>query len=275
MISIPSFYPEEKLSLGYGCLLFLLLIPSFRSHFVGFYLGVSIIVLVLLILLTAKRTGLWRSLRHLSLYLFLFLIYESIGQIVVALQRPVFDSQLLEIDRVLFGESPAMFFSINPWLSEIMSAGYLSYHLYIHGTILYFLLRPTENSYLFFRYLYCGFAIGLIGYLLIPAKGPFAAYQHLFDEPVSGFFITQFNSFMVSLGSPSYDVFPSLHVLMILIMLDFDWKNRRRIFWAMLPICMVLFTSTLYLRYHYAVDLIAGFLVFLGLRWWFWRFLKK
>jgi hypothetical protein len=35
----------------------------------------------------------------------------------------------------------------------------------------------------------------------------------------------------------------------------------------MLPVCLGLFVSTVYLRYHYVVDLFAGFGVFLVLRW--------
>ena len=40
----------------------------------------------------------------------------------------------------------------------------------------------------------------------------------------------------------------------------------------MLPVAVGLMASTVYLRYHYAIDLLAGFVWFLAARlWWSWR----
>ena len=44
-------------------------------------------------------------------------------------------------------------------------------------------------------------------------------------------------------------------------MLVHDRKYRPRLFRIMLPIAVVLILSTLYLRYHYAIDLLTALLV--------------
>jgi membrane-associated phospholipid phosphatase len=47
----------------------------------------------------------------------------------------------------------------------------------------------------------------------------------------------------------------------------FDWQNGRRRFWIYLLPCLVLWWSTMFLRFHYFVDLIAGAIVAL-VGWW-------
>ena len=43
------------------------------------------------------------------------------------------------------------------------------------------------------------------------------------------------------------------------VVLVFAWRFRRAVFWAYLPMAIGLFISTMYLRMHYAVDVVAGF----------------
>ena len=63
------------------------------------------------------------------------------------------------------------------------------------------------------------------------------------------------------------DVFPSVHVAVSAYLLLFDWRHRRRRFrWFLLP-CLILWFSTLYLRFHYFVDELAGVVAALA-GWW-------
>jgi len=71
----------------------------------------------------------------------------------------------------------------------------------------------------------------------------------------------------VDRGSNAVDVFPSVHVAASLYLLLFDWQHYRQRFWWVLVPCAVLWMSTVYLRFHYFVDLLAGVAVAL-LGWW-------
>jgi len=66
------------------------------------------------------------------------------------------------------------------------------------------------------------------------------------------------------------DVFPSVHVAASLYLLLFDWQHCRRRFWWVLGPCLVLWWATVYLRFHYFVDLLAGVAVAL-IGWWMAR----
>jgi membrane-associated phospholipid phosphatase len=55
------------------------------------------------------------------------------------------------------------------------------------------------------------------------------------------------------------DVFPSLHCAASAFVLAFDRRQSRGRFWVFLVPVVGLWFSTLYLRFHYLVDLVAGF----------------
>jgi membrane-associated phospholipid phosphatase len=164
------------------------------------------------------------------------------------------------------------------WKTEILSGAYTSYLIYLHWALIGWLIGPLEDARRFWTFLFVTYSVGFLGYLLVPAIGPGKAFPEIFVEPVVGSgqgLLSQFNSF-VAQGSSVYDVFPSLHVLITLVLLDFDRRCRPWRFYLMIPVCGLIFFSTIYLRYHYFVDLMSGALLFQGLRlgfdrWLFWE----
>jgi membrane-associated phospholipid phosphatase len=198
-------------------------------------------------------------LRLASAYVYTLWFYEAVAWITPALGRPTWDASLLAVDRALFGESPAIAMQAwhAPWLTDVMSLCYLGYHAYLHGALLW-ALRRREDAERLYVPLFTAFALGLAGYLLVPATGPAIAYTTAFAQPIAGGWATALSDAVISRGTSLYDVFPSLHVLITLVLLAHDRRHLRRRFWTMLPVCLGLFVSTLYLRYHYAVDVLAG-----------------
>jgi hypothetical protein len=174
----------------------------------------------------------------------------------------------LAIDEAMFGHTPAIFLegAATAWLTNVMSLCYMTYHLYLVMAVVQAALVSNTASQRLRVYLFTGFAIGFAGYLLVPAVGPARAYPELFRGPLPGGTTARLIGDVVTAGSSGYDVFPSLHVLITCILLDHDWRHVRRRFWMMAGPSFGLLISTVYLRYHYAVDLLAGFLLFLALR---------
>lgn len=201
------------------------------------------------------------------LYCWTLAFYTAVEWIVPALGRTALDPQLLAIDRSLFGETPAARFSPTPGLTDLLSGCYLSYHLYLHGALLWAIWR-IETAERLVRPLFLAFAVGMAGYLIVPATGPAIAFPGLFPTPIEGGWMTAVNATFIARGTSLYDVFPSLHVLMTLTLLHHDWRHIRRRFWVALLPAIGLTVSTLYLRYHYAVDLLAGVAVWAGVVLW-------
>ena len=179
-------------------------------------------------------------------------------------QIPRHSAQLLAADRLLFGETPSIAMSAFPqaWVGELLSGAYLSYQLYLLWALMDAGRRPESWRASLNRGIFMAFAVGFAGYFLAPAASPYQAFPELYGQPVSGAWITRTNESLNAHLAAHYDAFPSLHVLITLTLLAFDWRHDRQRFWFMIVPSFLMGVATLALRLHYGVDLLAGVLLF-------------
>src|SRR5262249_30071594 len=55
-----------------------------------------------------------------------------------------------------------------------------------------------------------------------------------------------------------FDVFPSGHTMIAVTVLLVAWRRARDAFWYFMPVAVCLIASTVYCRYHYVIDVLAG-----------------
>ncbi|TWU11139.1 phosphatase PAP2 family protein [Allorhodopirellula heiligendammensis] len=204
-----------------------------------------------------------QKLRYLIGYVFVLWFYLSVGSFVVAMRLPTRDAELLAIDEAMFGVTPAVRMQLlqSFYLTELMSGFYFSYLVYLHAALLCVVFQSVGQAQRFANWIFSVFAIGLAGYLLVPAQGPQLAFPELFETPLVGGPVTALNRWVVQRGSTVYDAFPSLHALISWALLVFDFRGcRRRFVWMVVP-SLGIVVSTVYLRYHYMVDLLASVVV--------------
>jgi membrane-associated phospholipid phosphatase len=63
------------------------------------------------------------------------------------------------------------------------------------------------------------------------------------------------------------DVFPSMHVAISFVVWLYAYRSSKKLFWILSPLILSLWFSTVYLRYHYLVDVLAG-LVLAPISYW-------
>jgi hypothetical protein len=208
------------------------------------------------------------KIRFLISYAFVLWYYCAIARITPALGTKLRDRNLLAIDEAICGQTPAVLSQqvAASWVTNLLSLCYLSYHLYLILVVIWATRVSNLDTDRLGAHLFLGFAVGFVGYLVIPALGPGLAYPELFSKPLVGGPMSRLIASVVDKGSSRYDVFPSLHIMITCIMLDHDWRQVRQRFWVMVGPSMGLLVSTVYLRYHYGVDVLAGFLLFLAVR---------
>jgi membrane-associated phospholipid phosphatase len=193
--------------------------------------------------------------------------FYTMGTAVPLLGSHKFDTLLLSWDRALVGETPAVAWEkyLTPWLEDISMAGYIFFFIYLVAGPGYYCIRNVPLFRKCIVGLFVMYGIGFLGYTILPAGGPHRWMT--FETPLRGPWILDWTLKSVNDGSNRVDVFPSIHFAATFYLLIFDWQNhRRRFWWALLP-CAILWFSTLYLRFHYFVDLVAGFMVTL-IAWW-------
>ena len=259
------FYEATFAALGAGALGALLLSHGRHSALTAEVGAGSLLYFCALGALSRRDGFASERMRLLANYLFICWFYGTTSRVTQALGTPTFDGNLLSCDEWLFGKTPAVSLErlARPWLTDILSICYLSYLIYLQIVVIWAFGQPERVIRNLGASVFAGFAAGFLTYLLLPALGPGAAFPALFSTTIHGGVLTWVNDSIVTRGAAIYGTFPSLHLLMTLLLLDNDWRDCRMRFWIMLGPAAGLTVSTMYLRYHYATDLLAGAVYFL------------
>jgi membrane-associated phospholipid phosphatase len=133
--------------------------------------------------------------------------------------------------------------------------------------------RPEPVEQVVFIVVYA-FLLSYIGYILVPAIGPrFTLHNFLnLSNELPGVFLTEPLRTLLNRGEGvvpgmsianiishvNRDAFPSGHTDITLLTIVLAFQFRARVRWAIAIIGISLIFSTVYLRYHYVVDLLAA-----------------
>ncbi|MBR4389585.1 MAG: phosphatase PAP2 family protein [Prevotella sp.] len=199
---------------------------------------------------------------------------------------PNLDHLFADAEQWLFGCQPALLFSQmfdNKVFSELMCLGYSSYYPIIAAVAVYYLMRrPQEFERVIFVIVGTFFAHYVI-FDLLPVAGPQYYYKavgedligqgvfpnlhgYFFDNqeclPIPGWEGGPFHQLVVhahNAGERPTAAFPSSHVSVTLVLLLLAWHSRsRRLFFCLLPLGVLMFFGTFYIKAHYAIDALAG-----------------
>ncbi len=236
-------------------------IPKWRFLLLNYLLLLGLLLILNLSLSRGEKGRANRFLTHFSPILFVILIYESLGNLIQHL-RPDIDPWLIQIDYLIFGVHPTLWMEqwITPWFTDIMSFAYGSYYFIPVTliTVLYFKKRFPELERSIFILLF-GYYASFIGYILFPAIGPRYTMAHLYTVPLEGSFLTDMVRDVLNLLEHNKrDCMPSGHTQIVLMTLVLARRYERVLFYILFPLICALILSTVYLRYHYVIDLFVG-----------------
>ncbi len=220
--------------------------------------------------------------------LLIILIYENLHDLTDLIHPDTLDRQLAELDLLIFGVQPTIWLQqfIHPVLNDYMTFAYGLYFLY-PATILG--LVYSKGDLFKFREVALSFVIcvvaGFIGYVTVPAVGPRYFLADEYTISLSGYLTEAGARAWNSIESVKRDCFPSLHTAMSTITLVYFKRFRnfyrfgRPVFYIALPLIISLWISTVYLRYHWVVDVFAGWILAIicvtlspaFIRWYYYR----
>jgi membrane-associated phospholipid phosphatase len=223
----------------------------------------------------------WEIVRDWFPFLVILLMYYSLwGDATHLLVPHDRDGELIVLDQRLFGFQASLAIQrfITPRRTAWMEFSYFFHILNIPIVACFvYLCRPRPR----FREMMSGLMVvsflGLLGYILVPAIGPMYTLHNLYTVPLSQP-ISLFNQQLefMDFARIHRDVFPSMHVAISFLVWLYALRNSRPLFWILSPLIMSLWVSTVYLRYHYLIDVVAGLFLapasFLLANWLFGRF---
>jgi membrane-associated phospholipid phosphatase len=208
-----------------------------------------------------------RALREVLPFLVCILIYTNLHDTIGFVNPHDVHYYLVALDRMIFGVQPCVWAErfITPARTEVMQFLYLNFFWIAPSTSLVLLLKRRWPA---FRAATLGvvtcFFMGYALYVAFPAAPPRLVLVYEFTRNLRGYPVG-FSSLSAQAFSllpvDSRAAFPSLHAAASLVALIFAWRHLRSWFWVLLPFALGLWASTIYLRHHYFVDLVAGWLL--------------
>lgn len=226
----------------------------------------------------------WRIIHYWYIAPIILITFRQLFFMIKPIRVQDYDYLFIEIDRWIFGSDPTHFlyqFS-SPLLTEILQIVYGLFYLLpiILGLSLLRKDRYVALDFALFSVIY-GFYLSYLGYFLLPGIGPrFTLHDfNTINQTLPGLYFTNYLREMTNSaeGIPAgtlnpaavvqRDVFPSGHTMITLIVMYLSVRLRSRSRYFFIPIGSLLIFSTVYLWYHYVIDLIGG-LVFMIISLW-------
>lgn len=245
------------------------IVVVFRHRVAGwglFVLGHCAAIAILIAIIRIGRGGRAPA-RHWLRYWYpavlLFPLFDELSYLIHRVHPHDYDTALALLDRRLFGVDPVSWLQqfARPWLTEVLQLAYTSFYLLpvVLLVVLYFSRRFDEFRKAQFGMLLC-FYLSYLGYFVVPALGPRFISESVVDAPrgllLSGAIQDALNH--LERAGSMRDAFPSGHAAVALVVQWYAFRYfRRRGFW-LLPLTTGLLFSTVYLAYHYAIDVLAG-----------------
>lgn len=197
------------------------------------------------------------------------LSYLGLRYHLAALDPQLLDAPLLELDHQLFGTTPAAALDrfVRPetveWFAFFYYLHFLLVALHVIGGLVFDTGRRRYELLLGIVLVAC---IGHTVYTLVPGVGPYAAFPSLFEHPLQGGFFWRQVVHAVTAAGAQLDIFPSLHTAYPVFFTLHAIRHRARLPFRLtwLPTLFItanIVVATVFLRWHYGIDLVGGTLL--------------
>ncbi len=263
-------YLEERLTIAMAVLINLLVVvfAGFEQARDIFAINVLIIAVILIASATHRHfNSQWLGfLRDWYAIPAIITIYLENRKLIPLVNPHDLDTLIMQIDRWLFfGHDPTILLErvTFPVISEVLQIAYASfYFLPLTLCVLLYRRRSFLDFHINTSTIIMGFYLSYLGYYFTPVIGPRFTMDHLQSFPLSG--ILTFDLVRHTLAAAEgmmRDCCPSGHALVSLLTILLARRYCRTFYRASCLWAGLIVISTVYLRYHYVADILAGLLL--------------
>ena len=225
-----------------------------------------------------KPAPLLDFLRHFYPVLLYTALFVETGLLNRMFCQEYLDPMVAQWEQALFGCQPSVLFMQKlPWLavSELFYAFYFSYYVMIAGVGIALFLRSRRQFFHYLSVISFLFYVCYLIYIFLPVIGsrvffhqvegyvlPDATQQlaltDAYPEAVQAGVFFRLMRWVYRVFEAPGAALPSSHVAVALCTVFFSFRYLRRIRYVHLAVALLLCLSTVYCRYHYALDVLAG-----------------
>jgi len=247
-----------------------------------FYISAACVVFLMVSFPFDESSFSGRTIRVVYPMILFIFFYRALGaQIFIVFDKP-FDWMVHQFESIIFGMDPAFAAQkyIDIWINEIMNFGYFSYYLLLPATILiYVFLKKWKSLEIMILSSAIAFYICYILFVFYPVTGPRFYLEDIYYLPIIGPFFTPLAKNVVEFGGHHGAAMPSSHCAIAFIVAWRIGKDIRKLMIPVVLIAVLLCLSTVYGRFHYLTDVIAGVIIGALSVWisshWYGAFLKR
>ncbi len=202
-----------------------------------------------------------RSWYPLPLYIGFF---EELQGLVHMIFPGWFDRWLIEFDYGFAGVHPAVWLArfSSPAMNEFMQFAYMTYFLYL--VILPAILYAHKERLAYWTVMVstavAHYSVYVIA-VLFPIESPHYSLAAAATQSQRGGYFTATVDLIERFARVHGAAFPSAHVAGSMVALLTAYRYRRWLFWVCLPFFASMCVATVYGRYHYVADVLAGIAV--------------
>lgn len=259
---------EERITIASAAALNLLVLASLKIRLAWDIFGLNILIILVIFGVASFHRHVGRTwmqfFRDWYVPIFLIVIFLENRRLVPLINPHDQDTLLIGIDRLFFlGRDPTLLMEriTCPALSEFLQLGYTSFYFLplVLCVIMYFKQGDRTEFHIAASSILAGFYLSYLGYYLTPAIGPRFTLDHVQTVPLSGMFLFDaLRSTLDQVEGLMRDCCPSGHTAISLLSALLAGRYAPRFFPAACIWSATIVFSSVYLRYHYVVDLMAG-----------------
>lgn len=188
-------------------------------------------------------------------------LFGAVDRLQLILHPGWLDQSVIDLEARILGTQPTLWLErfVTPWLTEWMMFAY----------VIYIPLYPVICGLLWRRFGQdaaetCFFTVGLanvacdLGFILVPVAGPTWFMGKSYTVPLDGYLFTWLGELVRAKAHFPGGSLPSPHCAAATVLWGMTWKYHRGTFWALTPVILTLYVSTVYGRYHYLADAVTG-----------------
>lgn len=167
-------------------------------------------------------------------------------------------------EQKLWGCQPSLVFSqLMPWrwFAELMHFAYFSYYILIFALMLWIYYKNRKVFDYAGNIIYTSFYLFYVLFIVIPVAGPQFYYTGAEGSVPQGYVFGSLMKLIHHFGEGPTAAFPSSHVGIMVVMWWLCYRFAKPLLPYFVAVGIVLILSTVYLKAHYLIDVLAGFIV--------------
>ncbi len=191
--------------------------------------------------------------------------YKEMANVLPLARGVNFDQRFSDLDQRLWGLQPGV------WLVRIQTPALTEflqwvYTLFVPAVLIVAVILWSKGRYAEFQYygflISLGYLTSYLGYVLWPSRGPRFLLKDFDRLPLQGLWLFHgMQTALDKLESVAYDAFPSGHTELTILAWWSSQMLSKKWFGGYFAYTSTIIFATVYLRYHYTVDVFAGALL--------------